>query len=444
MAQPPVRQSRPAGYLDLIRGNGNFRSLWTGQIISLFGDWFDLIASAALVSTLTRSGLAIGGLFVVRMLAPFLVSPIAGVAADRYNRKHLLILADLSRAAIVLGFLFVRDPRQIWLLYTVTALQLAVSGFFFPTRNAILPDIVDRGELGAANALSSTTWSVMLAFGAALGGFSAGQWGIYPSFVIDSLTFLLSAFFISRVRYKRPEALPGADRSVRAGFRQYFEGLRYLKRHFDVLAIASHKAAISLTISGVFQVLQVALAERVYVIGKGGGTSLGLLYAVAGVGTGLGPIVARVFSGDREKSLRSFLSISYAVSILGVVITAPLVSFGVVLLGTFIRAFGGGINWVFSTQLLLELVPNRVRGRVFSSEFAMFTLANAISAAAGGWILDNTSLGISGIFWWMAIATAIPGVLWIAWDVFGIHAHPELEEGAEVIVSGYPSAGSED
>ena len=444
MAEQNGKPSTPAGYLELVRGNRNFRSLWTGQIISLFGDWFDLIASAALISTLTRSGLAIGGLFVVRMLAPFLVSPIAGVTADRYNRKHLLIMADLSRAGIVLGFLLVRDPRHVWLLYTVTALQLAVSGFFFPTRNAILPDIVDRRELGAANALSSTTWSVMLAFGAALGGFSAGQWGIYPSFVIDSLTFLLSAFFISRIRYIQPQVLPGTDRSVRAGFKQYIDGLRYLKQHFDILAIASHKAAISLTISGVFQVLQVELAERVYVIGKGGGTSLGLLYAVSGVGTGLGPIVARLFSGDRHRLLRTFLSISYAVSILGLVITAPLVSFGVVLLGTFVRSFGGGINWVFSTQLLLELVPNRVRGRVFSSEFAMFTLTNAVSAAVGGWVLDNTSLGISGIFWWMAIATAIPGALWVGWQVFGVHAHPAVEENAGPAVSGYSSVGSED
>jgi hypothetical protein len=75
--------SASAGYLELFRGNGDFRNLWYGHVVSLFGDWFNLIASASLVSSLTGSGLAVGGLFVVRMLAPFLVSPIAGVAADR-------------------------------------------------------------------------------------------------------------------------------------------------------------------------------------------------------------------------------------------------------------------------------------------------------------------------------------------------------------------------
>jgi hypothetical protein len=79
------------GYGELVRGNRAFRLLWFGQIISLLGDWFDLIASASLVAELTQSGLAVGGLFVVRMLAPFLMSPIAGVVADRYNRKRILV-----------------------------------------------------------------------------------------------------------------------------------------------------------------------------------------------------------------------------------------------------------------------------------------------------------------------------------------------------------------
>jgi hypothetical protein len=65
--------------------------LWFGQIVSLFGDWFNLIASAALVANLTESGFAVGGLFMIRKLAPFLASPFAGVVADRYNRKHVLI-----------------------------------------------------------------------------------------------------------------------------------------------------------------------------------------------------------------------------------------------------------------------------------------------------------------------------------------------------------------
>jgi MFS family permease len=422
-------QNNAVGYIELVRRNPNFRTLWFGQIVSLFGDWFNLIASAALISLLTRSGLAVGGLFVVRMLAPFLVSPLAGVAADRYNRKRLLILADISRGVVVLGFLLVRDPQHAWLLYTLTAIQLAFSGFFFPARNAILPDIVNRRELGAANALSSATWSVMLAVGAALGGVVAGEWGIYPAFVIDSATFFISAIFISRIRYQHDAALEEASKSVRAALNQYFEGLRYLKRHFDILSISLQKAAFALAVNGAFQVIQVVLAEKIFVIGEGGGTSLGLLYAVGGVGTGIGPIIARRFTGDRDQPLRRAIFFSYLIAVLGLVISAPLWNFSSVLFGTFLRAFGGGISWVFSTQLLLQLLPDRVRGRVFSTEFALLTLANAISAAAGGWALDNSGLSVSSLLWYMAGILLIPGILWLLWLSLGSRKSPEPEVG---------------
>ena len=414
---------KPVGYLALVRTNRNFRFLWTGQIVSLLGDWFNLIASAALISHLTRSGLAIGSLFVVRMLAPFLVSPLAGVLADRYNRKILLIIADILRGFIVLGFLTVRTPEQAWLLYVITAIQLAFSGVFFPARNAIIPDIVSRSELGAANAISTTTWSVMLSLGAAVGGLVAGQWGIYPAFVVDSLSFFLSAFFISHIQYThtvdRSAEPVGTGQQITAAFRQYVDGLKYLKDHKDIFAITLHTSAVSLLSSGAFQVIQVTLAERVFVIGENGGTSLGLLYAFAGIGTGVGPILARIFTGDRDRPLRNALTISYLIGVIGLALTAPLASFALVLLGTFIRSLGGGINWTFSTQLLLEGVPDKVRGRVFSSEFAMFTLASAVSSATGGWLLDNTNLGINGIIWWMAGLMIVPGLLWFAWTTFG-------------------------
>ena len=402
------------GYFALIRDNKRFRLLWIGQVVSLLGDWFDLIASAALIAALTQSGSAVGGLFVVRMLAPFIVSPFAGVAADRYNRKHLLIATDLLRGLTVLGFLLVHTANDIWLVYTLSAIQLGLSGFFFPARNAILPDITSKSELGAANAISSTTWSVMLAFGAALGGLAAGSWGYYPAFVIDAVTFFISAIVISRIAYDRPPALEGASKTVRAALRQYFDGLRYLRQHVDILFIALHKAANALMIAGAFQVVQVALAEQVFVIGEGGGISLGLIYAVMGIGTGIGPILARRFTGDRDHPLRVAIAISYAVSTIGVWLTATIISFPIVLFGTLLRGLGGAIGWVFSTQLLLQLLPDQVRGRVFSTEFALMTLMNAIGAAVGGWLLD-VNVSITSLMLWAGILNILPGALWTIW-----------------------------
>jgi MFS family permease len=419
-----LASANPDGYIGLVRRNRNFRYLWLGQIVSLLGDWFNLIASASLVAALTQSGVAVGGLFVVRMLAPFLISPFAGVAADRYNRKHLLILTDLGRAATLVGFLFVREPQQVWLLYALTAVQLAFSGIFFPTRNAILPDIVSPRGLGVANALTAATWSVMLAFGAALGGLVAGQFGVYPAFVVDALTFLVSALLLSRMAYSHRTALSEREASVREAIGQYVDGLRYLWRHQDFLAIAVQKGAFGLALGGVFQVVQVALAEQVYVVGEGGGTSLGLMYAVLGVGTGIGPIIARRFTGDKDRSLRVAIAIGYLAGAAGLLMIAPLLGFIVVLFGILIRGVGGGLNWVFATQLLLQHVPNRVRGRIFATEFAFFTLTNAIGAAAGGWALDNTNLGISGMLKVTAALSLVAGALWVLWNVIGAPSEP--------------------
>jgi MFS family permease len=414
----------PIGYIALLRRNRNYRYLWSGQVVSLLGDWFNLIASASLVASLTQSGVAVGGLFVIRMLAQFLATPFAGVAADRYNRKHLLILADLGRALTVTGFLLVREPDQVWLLYVLTAIQMALSGLFFPARNAILPDIVSRRELGAANALSSATWSVMLAFGAALGGLVAGQWGAQPAFVIDAMTFLLSAVLISRIVYSHDASL-GGDMSVATAIRQYVDGLRYLGRHKDTLAIALHKGAFALFVAGGFQVVQVAVAEQKFVYGEGGGTGLGLIYAAMGVGTGLGPIVARRFTGDRDRPLRIAIGLSYLIAAIGLALMAPLYSFGLFLVATVLRGAGGGIGWVFSTQLLLHLLPDRVRGRVFATEFALFTLMNATGAAVGGWALDNTDLGLSGMIWIMAGLILLPGILWALWNASRARRQPQ-------------------
>jgi len=408
---PPQSQAGSAGYRELVTHNRNFRNLWLGQIVSLFGDWFNLIASASLVGALTGSGLAVGGLFVVRMLAPFLISPFAGVAADRYNRKTILIMTDVVRAVVVLGFLFVRTPEALWIFYSLTFIQLGMHGVFFPTRNAILPDIVAPEELGAANAITGTTWSVMLAMGAAAGGLVAGGWGIYPAFVIDSATFLLSMFFLARIDYEPPRHV-GRDKSFRRAFADYAEGLRYLGTHRAVLLVAMQKAALTLTVIGAYEVIQVAIATDEFVIGDGGGIGLGIMYAVIGVGSGIGPILARSFTGDRDRPLRLAIAIAYLLMMTGLAITSSLYSFGVVLLGSFIRALGGGTLWVFTTQLLLQNVPEHVRGRVFATEYAMLTLTMAISAGLTGWWLDHGQGAIPDALKLMAIMVIIPAAVW--------------------------------
>ncbi len=397
------------GYGELLRTNRRFRLLWMRQVVSLFGDWFNLIASASLIAIFTGSGLAVGSLFVVRMLSHFIASPAAGVAADRANRKHLLVAADLIHAVVVLGFLLVREPSMIWLLYALTVVQMATSGFFYTGRNAILPDLVEARAVGTANALSAATWSVMLAFGAAAGGAVTGLFGTDTAFIIDAASFLLSALLISRIPYESEHA-PG-EKTIRGALREYVEGLVYLWEHRDILAISVNKAASALFLGASLRVIHVAIADSVFTIGAAGGLTLGLLFAAQGTGTGLGPIVARRLTGDRDLALRIAMVAGYGIGAVGLLISAPLASLGLVLVGAVVAGAGGGLAWVFSTQLLLQNVPNKVRGRVFGTEFALFTLGNAAGAGLIGLALD-ANVPIGDALSMMGVFVLLPGTYW--------------------------------
>ncbi|MEZ4870218.1 MAG: MFS transporter [Caldilineaceae bacterium] len=407
------------GYATLVRGNRDFRYLWFGEIISLLGDWFNLIASATLIGTLTGSGVALGGLFVVRMLAPFLVSAFGGVVVDRYNRKYILIATDLLRGLVVLGFFFVRTAADVPLLYLLTAIQLGLSGLFFPARNAIFPDVVSRHELGTANALSSSTWSTMLTLGTALGGFVAGSFGVYTAFAIDALSFFISALMIAQLHYRPTGAADADDKSVAAVLRGYADGLRYLHQERDILAIVLHKAAVTFCFGAAYDVMAVTISQQVFVVGEGGGIGLGFIYATVGIGTGLGPILLRLFTGDREQALRWVIVLAYLIAVSGMVIAAVMVStqysFSLFLLGLLIRGSGGGSVWVFATQLALQNVADHVRGRVFAAEFALFSLTSAVGAAATGWALEQPALGYRVIVWVLPVLTLVPALLWGSW-----------------------------
>src|SRR5205085_2072146 len=171
------------GYVELLRRNRDFRLLWLGQVVSQLGDWFDTIALFTLVLRLTGSGSAVSLVLVARFLPSVVFGPLSGVFADRFNRRTLMIASDAARALVVLGFLFVRRPEQVWLVYVLTVLQLGLSSFFEPARSAAVPSVVSERELVAANSISSVTWSAMLTLGAAVGGPVTGWFGTDAAFV---------------------------------------------------------------------------------------------------------------------------------------------------------------------------------------------------------------------------------------------------------------------
>ena len=417
------RRTGSGGYAELLRTNGAFRLLWFAQIASLFGDWFNIIASASLLAQLTGAGAALGGLFAIRMLGAFVASPFAGVLADRFNRKRILIVTDVLRAVVVLGFLLVRTPNQVWLLFVLTAVQMGISGVFYPVRVAILPEVATRRMLGAANALTAATWSTLLAVGAAIGGLFAGVFGIQAAFVVDAATYGLSAILLARMPYAAAKRSGSADgqpvrlaSTARAGVSAYADGMRYLWRHQRVLAVALQKAFLLFFFSG-FQVASVAIAGTAFAVGQGGGIALGLLFAAGGVGSGVSPVVARWLIGDNQRAMRRAMLAGYATTIAAMALAAPLSSFTMVMIGSALRGIGGGLVWVFSTQLLLEIVPEELRGRVIATEHAVLTLLGAAGSAGVGAVLEWAS--IPAALWIMAALAVAPTLHWAAVGVRG-------------------------
>ena len=209
------------------------------QVISLTGDWFNTIASVIIVNRYSASGLALGGLFIARALPPFLLGPVAGVVADRFDRRKVLVLSDVLRAGIVLCFLLVDRPERLWLLYVLTVLQFSVSAFFEPARAALVPALVENAELLTANTLSSITWSAMLTLGGAIGGLTASLFGVRVSLVVDAASFLISAGLVL--------SIPGqfqveAVHALESGWQNFLDGMSYVRNHVDVGLVTLVKA----------------------------------------------------------------------------------------------------------------------------------------------------------------------------------------------------------
>ena len=409
-------------YLDILKHNQNFRHLWWGNVVSLLGDWFNLIASAALVTELTSSGVAISYLFLVRFLPMFLFSPIAGVIADRYDRKKIMVLADLLRAVTVLGFLFIRSADHLWLFYLLTAVQFMLSALFVPARTAALANIVDQKDLVTANALDSFTWSTMFALGAFLGGVIASLFGNQTAFVMDAASFVLSAMFVNRIILPKRERITASD--LAGGWLEFLEGLRYLWHVPFLLGIAVVKAAESL-VYGAINVLEVSYADHVYPltgtalthwlsIENGGTATLGLIYVASGLGTGLGPLLMRRWLGDAKKRLMIGISIGSFLTAAGILMLGAVNTLPAFLGGTFIRTVGTGTVWVFSAVLLQIMVPDKVKGRVFAFEFAVLTLTQSLSVLAAGYTQDALNWSITSVTFASGALGVLMFVLWMA------------------------------
>jgi MFS family permease len=397
----------------VLRRNRNFRLLFIGQTISQLGDWFNAVAVFALLLDLTGSATAVAWMMIVQFLPVAIVGPLAGVVVDRVDRRRLMIATDIARGCLILALLLIHRRDQVWIAYVVMAFTVGAQAFFEPARTATIPNVTAADELLTANALSSATWSAMLAIGASIGGVVTAIAGRNVAFVVNALSFFASAFFIGRTRYdSRPAAVPRpAGLLALTGITDLIEGVRYVRQRSHVAALMFVKAGWGLA-GGVLLLLTI-FGQRVFPLGDGSAAGIGVLYGARGLGAGLGPITLRWILGQDRARLRRAIGPAFFMVGAFYVALAAAPTLAIAALCVLLAHFGGSILWVFSTVLLQLEVPDRFRGRVFAAELALVTLMSSASSYWTGRQLDRAGWSPRALAFALGLMFCVPGVLWL-------------------------------
>jgi MFS family permease len=397
------------GYIELVRTNVNYRRLWLGDIASLLGDWFNTIALYTLIERLTGSPLALGLVFLTKSLPFAFVSPFAGLITDRFDRRRLMIASDLLRALIVLGLVFVSRPEHVIWIYVLGASQMIVGAVFIPARSASIPNITSPRELLTANALSAATWSALLALGAALGGFVTEWVGAHAVFVIDSASYLVSAFLIWRcvIPQEKETAIPGS--LIRTAHKQVVDGWRHMWRDPRIGRIALTKTAWAVGGGGLVYMLALFGQQ---VLPGAPAVGIGWFYAARGLGTGLGPIVMRS-SGVAKGRWPTIIGFGIAFSGLTYCLISQLHAFWLLVVLVIAAHSTSGANWVASTVLLQERTTDRYRGRVFATEWLTLTLVDSVAILTASLLLEGKVLTLRQGLAAFGLVQVITGIVWL-------------------------------
>ena len=390
----------------VLRNNRNLRFLFIAQIISYLGDWFTYVALAGLIYDVTRSKLLVSMLLVAFSLPSFLISPIAGSGVDRFDRKKILVVVSMLQAVAALGLLGA-GPGRIWVAFAAQSLISGLAAFVRPAIEAAVPNLAtDAIELGRANALFGSSWGIMLAVGASLGGAFSAVFGRRAAFVADAISFVIAAGLVLIVRDAMQEVRAhAASRRIRP-LADMGEALTQARRDPVLLALLTSKATFAVG-SGVVSQLAV-LATDVF---HGGDGARGLMIGARGVGAGFGPLLASRYVG---KDLSRVLLIC-GVSGVGFAACYAAAAWSPYLLvaAAFVALahLGGGAQWTLSTFGLQVRSEDSIRGRILAGDFALVTLILAITSALAG--VASEAVGVRWAITLFAAAAGLAGSVYL-------------------------------
>jgi DHA3 family macrolide efflux protein-like MFS transporter len=391
------------GFIHVLR-NERFARLWLGQVISAVGDYFYFLAVPILINRLTGSTAAISLAMILGFALPQLLFGLpAGVLVDRWDRRRVMIVTDVARAALVLGGLLVHSAQAVWILYVVGFMVSVASRLFFPARSALIPLLVKEDELLAANGLSQLTETASLLIGPALAGFMIAWQGEGVAFVADSISFLISAAAVWSIGAVKTESRQATEQTLGALWNELQDGLHFLFSQPVLRSIVLSLSVVHLGI-GAINVLWVPLLSRNYGVGPEG---IGIVDSLQGVGMALGSLTVGWLAARFTKvsiGAAGLVMIGLMLSLTGV---AP--SFVFIIGVTFVLGLALAPVEATLTTLMQLGTPDGTRGRV-SSAFGTFgSLAGILSMAAAGGAAEW--FGISTVYLVCGALVSFSGIL---------------------------------
>lgn len=432
-------------YMQLLRGNRSFRRLLVGQVVSELGNWFNFIAGLGLVRAVSGAAPEATALMVVMRFAPFAVfAPIAGAFVDRWSRRTVMIASDCARAFVTLGFLFVNGVDDLWIAYTCTAISGLLMAFFEGAKNAAMPNLAgDRGLL-AGNALLFSSRFLLMAVGAALGGAASARFGYHVAFIIDALSYIVSAYAIWLIPEDDLKAKDGRDqtKAVEADgkqqgrlrvFKDIQEGWQFIARHPLLLAIIGINILWA-TGGGAGNLVYDRLGGVVFAgeNGSQGDAGVAVLYTAIGAGLFLGMMLARRVGAHVELRGVTVGFIGWMLIAHGILfaLAGLMPTLWTAALMLFLSRFIIALEFALQETLMMRALPDSLRGRVFTTDRAAEISVMSASTFIAGWslhiITPRTLTVIAGLL------SASPGIMWLALFALGkLRLPPSPEDAPE-------------
>ena len=355
--------------------NRNFSLLWTGQLVETIGTALTSIAASIYVFRQTDSALSVGLMLMATAAPSLLVGLFAGVFVDRYDRRKIMISADILRAILVALIPILVPLNVIW-LYVIVMLVSAISQFFDPAHESVLPEVASDEELAAANSLIAISSFGSTAVGFAAAGLIASAADLNWAFYVNALTFLFSAVCVFMIRIKPVEVEEDTSvaiviQNLRAGVKQVVD-IPILRSLFSVMAIVLISFGLSNAILLPFSIRALGATEFEY----------GLQEGLTSIGFVIGSLwMAKAFDRLHEGA---WLAVSFLAMGLAGVIYSFLYSVPLAILVITISGFFNAPSSIGRRLIVQRNTPREMLGRVSSVFFVARDILFLVGMSAAG------------------------------------------------------------